>query len=282
MKKIITDTNTMFRCPFQIKGEKEKTIIEVTLDEDQENRLRLISAAFQAFHETPGNISIRFTLPPSLLAECSSLKQLRAHIVPYQSEIIAAELDYRLRPFMAYQMVGRTKEELFPEFEKNTYKFITAHLLQQVMLSQGYQTEGISGLAEWIGTIMLTAMVNGVKSPQFYLDDESRKRYLTVSLGSVTLHPEDFEEITGPGKNNRNCFGIVTCPFYPQEFGRYHETIQIVMSRMGDFFILPSEQRRKIRQKCNGVYQQHGIVINNLEEDKQSDGLWIPEYATIK
>ena len=94
------------------------------------------------------------------------------------------------------------------------------------------------------------------------------------------MHPEDFTAVVGEGNDRRNCFGIVTCPLYPKDFGRYSEKITITLSRMKDFTALPSEQRRKIRYDCNRIYQAHGVWIQNLEEDKQPDGVWIPEYVS--
>lgn len=273
-----TDSTNSFRCPFQIKGEKNGTIIEIVFNEDAETRLKLISLAFKKFHEDISIISIRFTLPSSLLERCSTLLQLKAEIVPYQAEILAAEIDYRLDPFMPYQITQYSKEVLQPIFEKTQYKFATANLVSKVIGGHGFSLKNMSDVAMWLQVMMLHAMMHGVKNPHFYFDDDKALRYLTIAPGSIIFHPEDYEEITGPGKNNRNCFGVVLNPFYPKEFGRYSETIQIVISRMSDFTSLPVEQRRKIRYKCNLVYQQHGVKIDNLEEDKQPEGVWIPEY----
>ena len=129
--------------------------------------------------------------------------------------------------------------------------------------------------------MMCSAILLGHRSPSLKIVDEGHNSLLSISPGSISVHPEDFEQYTGPGNDRRNCFGIVTNPFYPKSFGRYTDDIQIVMSRMKDFTVLSSEQRRKVREKCNSVYKAHGVKINDVEEDKQPDGVWIPEYVAV-
>ncbi len=276
----MTDNNSSnaFRCPFQIKGEKEGTIIEVTLDENRESRFKLISAAYKTFHENTNLISIRFSMPASLLESCDSLEGLKAYIVPYQAEILGVEIDYRLNPFLPYQLVHHTRESIQPLYEKTPYKFATANYLSKVVNGHGFELNKMEDITSWIEFTILQAMMEGAKSPGLMIEDENHITFLTIAPGSITLHPEEHEEITGPGNNNKNCFGIVLNPFYPKEFARYSENIQIVLSRMKDFFSISLEQRQKIRYKANLVYKEHGVKIKNLLEDQQPAGVWIPEY----
>lgn len=272
--------NPTFRCPFEIKGERDGKIIHVHLSDNYAG-WNLINEAFKRLHSDRSIVSIKFHLPDSLLKRCSSLEDLRIFIVPFQAEILAAELDYRLYPFLPYQRkMFEDKEELRSIFEKEQYKFGGAHFLTKAVESCSMQVESVYDLKEWIITLTTYQLLRGVYNPSIHIDDGSGNVYLSINLGSVTFHPEDFESIVGEGNDCRNCFGIVTSPFYPKPFGRYSEDVTVVMSRMKDFTALSSEDRRKVRYKSNSVYANHGVKIDDLYEDKQPDGLWIPEYAT--
>lgn len=85
---------TLFRCPFEIKGEREEKVLHIHLDEDRGMRFDLISAAFKRFHADRSIVSIKFHLPMSILEKATSLEALQVYLVPYQAELLAAELDY--------------------------------------------------------------------------------------------------------------------------------------------------------------------------------------------
>ncbi len=273
-------TDKQFRCPFQIKGEKEGTIVEIHLTEEPETREQLIAAAFKYFHETPNTLALRFHLPESLKANCSSNEELKVMILPYQAEILAGELEYRLDPFLPYQMRKHTKEELKPVFKKELYKFATAHTLSELLKKLEFPLNNTADIASWVLSCMFGGVLEGKRNTHLFIADDEGNNLLTIAPGSIHFYPENYEEYTGPGKANRNCFGVVMSPFYPEAFGRYSDDIQIVMSRMKDFTALPSEQRRKIREKSNQIYRDHGVRIDDIEEDKQPEGVWIPDYVT--
>ena len=206
---------------------------------------------------------------------------LKSLILPYQCEVLAGELDYRLNPFMPYQVVGSslTREEFIALATKTPYKVTVMKQMYSIMKHHGFAMDSMESVASWIEECLVATILNGAKNPTLQIADENKTVFLTLSPGSITLHPEDFSDVVGVGNDRRNCFGIVTCPLYPEKFGRYSDNVTITLSRMKDFTALPSEQRRKIRHDCNSIYQAHGVRIENLEEDKQPDGVWIPEYV---
>ena len=69
-------------------------------------------------------------------------------------------------------------------------------------------------------------------------------------------------------------------PLYPEEFGRYSEHVEIVVSREADIAALNSKTRKGIRARSNRILRQHGVAIGSLELDKQNTGVWIPRYRS--
>ncbi len=283
----VIDPVSVFRCPFQIKGEKEGTIVEVHLNDDQNTRLKLILTAFEYFHTHPESISIRFHLPQSLLEKCSSNTELKDLLFQYQVEIVSTELSYRLNPFFVYQIKQHTKEEMVAFYEKAKYKLVITQKIEELGIDCfKHSINEFKDLMTLVEVLLLTSKVKGaMNNPKvgilYETTDGNASEIAEISLSSITLQPEWNKDYVDP-KNNQNCFGIVTTPFYPKEFARYSDDITIVMSRMVDFFTVSSEQRKKIRHKVNSVYQAYGVPIIDLENDKQPDGLWIPEFTESK
>ena len=268
-----------FRCPFEIKGENEGTIIEVTLDDNCATRMHAITKGLELFHERPESPGLKFILPDSLRQGINSNEELKVAILPYQIEIVGTELAYRLNPFLSFQRKGIDKEQLRPIFEKAPYKFAAAHRLEEIMGQFGFTAvNGPEDVVTWIGTVMNDVRSKGVKDPMLKINTEMEGQVMeliTITPGQVVLHPEQHPV---SGKQNQNCFGLVKSPFYPKEFGRYSDRVEVVMSRESDFASLPPEVRKKIRRDSNKVLQDHGVDIVDLESDKQGDGVWIPEY----
>jgi hypothetical protein len=266
-----------FRCPFEVRGEKEGTIIEVELGEDKGKRVADMSEGFERFHNTPKSPGIKFILPEYAWRDCKSNLELKPIILPYQTEMLAAEMDYRLRPFLPYQMTKVDQEEAMGIFQKTPYKLLAASELINIMNKFGVNPDGPTDTAAWLEKIMKEHMEKGVKNPMFkifgtYDQQISAVEVMEISVGGIVL-PSDREE----GQNNQNCFSLVKTPFYPKEFGRYSTNVELVMSREIDFKSLPMDKRRKIRHDSNSVLQKHGIEIIDLENDRQGGGLWIPE-----
>ena len=99
-----TDKLTHFKCPFEIKGERDGNILEIQLLEDPSIRFSLIRKAFETFHTNFDIVGIKFCLPSSLLQRCSSIRYVQELILPYQTDVLAGELDYRVEPFLPYQL----------------------------------------------------------------------------------------------------------------------------------------------------------------------------------
>lgn len=265
------------RCPFEIKGEADGAIIHLYFNEDKATRLSLIRMAFQKFHADKTHLSMKFHLPVSVMDGVSSLEELKTKILPYQIEILSCEIEYRLFPFLPYQMSQVPLGEFEGIAKSMAYKFFTAYSFLKAMKSCGVEATGFEKVEEWITVIMHQVIDQGTRNPEITIIDEDKQKLLTIRLDCIGFHPEDYIEYVGEGNDRRNCFGIITCPLYPENFWRYSEDVMIVLSRMKDFTDLSSEQRRKIREKCNSIYLDGGVDIQDVLEDKQPSGLWIPE-----
>lgn len=269
------------RCPFEIKGEADGSIIHLYFNEDKVTRLSLIRMAFQKFHSDKTNLSMKFHLPRSLMDGVLSLEELKTKILPYQIEILSCEIEYRLFPFLPYQISQISTGELEEMAKSMAYKFFTAYNFSKAIKSCGIEVTGFEKVEEWITIIMHQVIEQGARNPEITIIDEYKQKLLTIRLDSIGFYPEDYIEYVGEGNDRRNCFGIVTCPLYPENFWRYSKDVIIVLSRMKDFTDLSSEQRRKIREKCNSIYLEAGVDIQDILEDKQPNGLWIPEMIKI-
>lgn len=265
------------RCPFEIKGEADGSIIHLHFDENKESRLALIRAAFAKFHTNNSHISMKFHLPASVMDGVSSLGDLKSNIFMYQMEIVACEVEYRLFPFLPYQILQFETQDFQRMANETQYKFFTAYYFAQAAASCEFTLKDFESLESWITFVMNMAIRNGAKIPSVDIKGHENETLLRISSDSIAFYPEDYVEYVGEGNDRRNCFGIVTCPLYPENFWRYSENVVIVLSRMKDFTNLSSEQRRKIREKCNSIYLDGGVDIQDILEDKQPSGLWIPD-----
>ncbi len=269
-----------FRCPFEIKGEREGAIIEVSLDDDRQTRLHAFKKGLEMFHESPNSPGLKFIMPDSLQESVHSNTELKTAMIPYQSELLGTELAYRLSPFLAFQRKGMSKEDLYPLFQTAPYKLAAAQELESVIKQCGFKDPmSAEDIADFIEAMIKDATSKGIKNPMFKINTEIQGQPLeliTISSGQITLHPERYP---ASGSQNKNCFGIVKSPFYPKEFGRYSPRVEAVMSRESDFASLPTETRQKIRRASNTVLQSHGIEISDIDDDKpEGDGVWIPDY----
>lgn len=273
MKKSEQDTGEQsFRCPFEIIGNRKKTIINIILSESREQRFKAVKEAFIKFHHTPSSPGIRFILPKIVLDQCSSIKDLKMIILPYQTEVIAAELDYRLYPFLSYHLGTVSNFDHTKVLNKDTYLFDAARIL-----NQGARFTNVFHIANWLYELISTTIIEGgARNPTFKIRDSAKDiDLITISPGYMMIH---YEQVAFTDFRNKNCFSLVKTPFYPQALGRYSENVEIVLSREHDFTSLSKEVRQKIREASNKVLRKSGIPINNLKEDKpEGEGLWIPE-----
>lgn len=265
------------RCPFEIKGEADGKIIYLHFDDVKQTRIVLLREAFKKFHTDTSFVSMKFHLPPSVMEGVSTLEDLKSKIFQYQIELIASEVEFRLFPFLPYQAREFDSSELRNLANAMKYKFFTAYYFSLAMQSCGFGAISFEKVEEWISFVMSQEIQKGKENPQIMIQDELKQKLLTIRLDSIDFHPEEYVEFVGDGNDRRNCFGIVTCPLYPGDFWRHSHDVVIVLSRMKDFLNLTSEERRKIRSKCNSIYRNGGVEIEDVAEDKQSNGLWIPK-----
>jgi hypothetical protein len=269
-----------FRCPFEAQGQQEDTIVKVNLSEDKEDRLVAMAAAFLQFYCRDECVAIRFTLPPSILG-CSTFQELKKALLPYQSEVHAALLDYRLRPLLAYDL-HNPASQLFTESAKADKKRLAAaSVLLAKVKELGIRTpKNMLEQAMWIETHFRLWMHRGLDNPGENMElkvGNQTFNILTMEPASIRFHLD--REFPDDPKTNKNCFSIVKCPLYPREFGRFSEDVEIVISREADFAPLNHEFRKRIRVRSNTVLRAHGVHIRSLEDDIQPIGLWIPEFV---
>ena len=267
-----------FRCPFEVKGREDNTIIEVSLGEDKKQRLDRMVAAFVQFHSRLESPAIRFVLPSSVLATCKDIRALKMGILPYQAELLAAEIDFRIRPLISYHLTTEWAHSFVEEAKSDTKKIAAATVLLGKLKELGIQRPmSIIDQAMWIETLFRVEMHKGLANPTEDMSvtvTDKPVPVIRLQPSSVMFyldreHPKDRA-------TNKNCFSIVKCPFYPIGFGRYSEEVEIVVSREADFANLADELRKTIRVRANTVLRKHGVQIGNLESDVQPLGLWIP------
>lgn len=274
-----------FRCPFEAQGEREGTIVDAVLGKDRDERFARIMDAFERFDRAPGSPALRFTLAPGLWDRCGSLEALKRLIVPFGSEIVATELTFRLAPFLPYQLASSVQEH---EEALSAYDVMRASaamaLIETMVACSEPLPSGPADIARWFEGQVLDAMDAGVPAPcmEIYGPIPVQLAGLPSLLKlSCTAIDMPFETIWGSLDQslNRNLFPIVQCPFYPNAFGRYAPDVRIVLTRKRDIASLPPTVVHSIRSSANRVHRTHGILIEDLKEDRQPSGLWIPTYV---
>lgn len=275
-----------FRCPFEIKGERDGTIIEVSLGADRDARIAAMADAFNKFEASPESPAIRFRLDRQLWQDCTTIRGLKPLLVPFQSEILAAELELRLSPFLPHQIGICTSLEQARANTEDPMRLWIASGLVHTIVNRGHKMpQGIGDLATWLEAEFVKASASGQKNPSLKVFaaydnlDQSKPTYhvLTIALGHLSFEMDRAFNLPDP-KFNRNTFSIVKCPFYPKEFGRYSEGVEIVVTRKADVVALSDAAVQAIRKSSNEVYRRHGVKIQDLGADQQQTGLWIPQF----
>jgi len=275
-----------FRCPFEVKGEQDGTILDVCLGEDRAMRFAAIAAAFREFATSPKSPAIRFQLAPVLWQECKTIFALRRPLVPFQSEILATELELRLTPFLPYQIYSAPKHCIDETQRADPARLWTAHALAGVMAttSEGALPRSVDDVASWLEKVFVSGMARGQKNPNVLIvgpygsvDSDRRHHLLTISPSIAEFTADTLLNPADPTLN-RNTFSIVKCPFYPKAFGRYSENVEIVVTRKADVAVLSDKTAVAIRTQANKVHKRHGVRIRSLANDKQETGLWVPQY----
>lgn len=286
----MAETGKKFECPFEGQGKKENRLLRIPLSENRDERLQQLRDGFAEFHKDKRQLGLIFTLPNELLARCASNLELKHKILPYQTEAVAADLDLRLHPFWPYQLVRFDKNAIRNRLRMRLGKDETNILIVQelclMMAAKGRFPCSSADIADWLESEHLIArdQVGGLNSMiRVSLTDINGKRHPMLNITPHTaIFETDRDHPTDPVKN-RNCFGIVRSPFYPESFGRYSPNIEMVYTREADFTHLPEAVRRKITSDSNRMIQEEGIPIGDLETDKQGGGVWAhevePSYA---
>ena len=248
-------TAKVFRCPFELKGEKEGTIITVQLSEMQSERFATLRSAFERLHRDRTRMAIRLVLPVSLQRSCANLVELRERLLPYQAEVIAADFDDQLFPYLPHQANERKLLESFLgrlPFDKTT----------ALRLCDEFGEHPPRSLVDFAGWLLA------------HFRDE--KGVVTLGDASGALMAFDSTGVSIGGESQKSTFSIVKAPFYPKNFGRYSERIEMVINRQVDVANLPQEVARRIRRQANEVYASHGVRIPDLDATQQPSGVWIP------
>lgn len=252
---------TVFRCPFEEKGMQDGSIIERELPETQHERFTLLREVFEQFHRTPRVSAIRLIVPDGVWEGCTSNTDLKPVILPYQAEIIAADLDDQCFPYLSHQDEARRALEemnIRLPFDKKP-----ADALRRYFGRRAPKT-----LAEL--SVLLQKLFEANEGTVF----EVREPKL-FGKGKLLIH-FDRSTLSVAGELPKSTFEIVKSPFYPKEFGRYSERVEIVLTRHLDVARLSDEVRFRIRRQANAVHATHGAPIKNMDV-QQPAGLWIPE-----
>lgn len=265
-----------FRCPFEVQGIEDGSILDIELSEDRSARVPMMRTAVSRLRKDTGVHSVRFILPDSVLEGCGSFAELSERIIPYQADFLAADIDSRLYPHMPYHPAW---ERFKAHFRRSSrYKRYAARALEVALDTGGYGLpERIEDLAAMLEDLILDA-VDDDPDPIFifgHIRVAGKKFWLfKMDRGAFGIYA-DQRKLLDPAVNDAN-FSIIKAPLYPKEFGRYSEHCEIVVTRDIDVARLPETVKMRIRRDANLVHQAHGVRINDLFV-QQPTGLWIPE-----
>ncbi|MBY0539195.1 hypothetical protein K2P56_02020 [Patescibacteria group bacterium] len=271
-----------FRCPFETKGRKEGSILHIDLPKDRRERIRLIKNGFADFHADSRATALELRMPPEVLKKAKSNKDLKDLMIPYQADILTGELEFRLGSFMPYNFARLKPEQRAAMIDEMTGEN-AGSLLTGKSLAASMEESGTSfpreatHVAEWIEKSIRTFKKAGAKSPQIMLVHPISPTEIVplvkLTAGSAIFYADRRPEVLKT-RGNRNSFGIVRSPFFPEAFGRYSPSVDVVITKEADFVRLHMQTRKQIRFHSNSVLKEHGIAIGDLFTDLQQDGVW--------
>jgi len=268
-----------FCCPFEAKGRQEGSIIEIELSESKAERLGEIRHAYTVLHALPTKTAIQMTMPASVQAACTSAAALKLAMLPYQSEVLAVDIDMRLDPYLCYQAMGKYRQGVRVFSNRDLVKDITARMFEKDMRKLNPRTpENVVELSEWIWQMFEKLKLEPKQSDGIIVTHEALTDYwtnlLSLSPGSVVFHEHVDDE-----DRDLNTFNIVKGPCYPKPIGRYNETVQLIVNRQQDVAALSEEMQLHIRRQANTVHRACGIRIESLDETHQPFGVWVPHFG---
>lgn len=253
-----------FRCPFEVQGIRERAIMEVVLSENQEERFAVLCGVLEEFHLKTKWMAIRLVLPESLLTH-KTFDALRRALIPYQAEVIAADLDDALYPYLPHQASDR---QLWKKSNMKLRLFDEEPALRLRKEFGAREPSTLGELAVWIGRMHLKRKGRPLILYKRKLWPRGQMR-MELGLAALRIYGESGEIL----KAN---FNIVLCPLYPKETGRHSERVEIVLTRHSDIVRLDAGVRQRIRRQANESYVTHGIIVENVEKTQQPPGLWVP------
>ena len=262
---------TEFRCPFEVKGLQEGTIIQAQLSENKRSRIEAIRAAYELFHARPESPAIRLTLPKIIGVMCRSLQQLYQAALPFQAEVAAVNADIILSPLLAYQAMNMSREAFETAAQVDPLKTMASLALNELIAGAGLRNA--QDLSEWLLRIVARHRQLQPDKPDI-VATVAGIEVLTINESGIRIHmPEDRWK---DRRLNPNTFVIVRSPLYPRAFGRYNDDVEIVITREADVASLSEETRRTIGRRANEVYASYGVRV----EDGHSPplGVWVPEF----
>jgi predicted small metal-binding protein len=265
-----------FRCPFHTKGDKENTIVDVHTDGLTEtHRIAAIREGYKKFFEQDLT-ALRMHLPSHLTKACRSNIDLRLHLLRYQVEILAIELDERLHPFLSYQNPFGSKNHANAD---DMIRHKIAQLLEIYMGKNMHQATSFASLKESLYKFFEKKILSGSYRPQFMLTSDGIDLAVVQLEGFISMVDKmlNYEMMA---KNSKDTFNIVTTPFYPESTPRFSKDVCIIMTKQRDFNKVSLKEREKIRKSANQAYRDAGINISLSE--MLPGGLWIPEIEHSK
>ncbi len=262
----------VFRCPFEVQGTKDDTIVTVTLFGNRALRLLLMRAALEQLHNDRTRTAVRFVLPDSVIAGCGSHTLLQKRIVPYQVEYLAASMDIGLAPFLPHHSRWAwVRARCSP---RTRFRRLGAWALMHAL--QHVRGRTLSDFCNALDTLFKGKTKRGARYPEFIFGTLRRRQkefyLIRLELAAFAIY-QDQEKLDDP-EHNDALFSIVKSPLYPPAFGRYSTRVEIVVTRDVDVVRLPMDSKRRIRTAANAVHMAHGIRIRDPETDQQGVGFW--------
>ncbi len=265
-----------FRCPFEVQGIEDGSILDVRLSDTRSERLTAMRRALHLLRERFRWNSIRFILPESILGNCDSFQILRERVLQYQAEFLAADMDCGLYPHLPYHPVWERFKAHFRRDQRHAR--YASRALEVALYTGGYGLPAsLEDLADMIEAMFLDAIAAGDPEPIFVfgsLRKNGQKYWLFKMDRSAFGIYQDQDKLMDPAVNDAN-FSIIKAPLYPVEFGRYSKDCELVVTRDVDVARLPETVKMRIRRDANEVHAAHGVRIRDMFS-QQPSGLWIP------
>jgi hypothetical protein len=267
-----------FRCPFELEGEEAGTILEIPLKAGRSERLDQINSGLRNFADHPESPGAKFSLPfAELEKKCSSLQDLKSAMLPYQAEFAAVQLDIRLPRLLEFEAAAKQRDPASTTSpQEMPVDVVTRFLRGTILKSNPTLPQTTSELADWIERTLHVGIALGVEDPLVLVCDEKAEKrprvLLSISATSIVMNAD--REVMADPKTKKDFFVFVRSPFYPREFGRFSEHVEVVFTRKSDIEKLSDMKRRAIRASANKVHQAYGVAVS--DHAQQAAGVWIP------